>query len=190
MAKKFEQIELALLTTAEDSITAEVYENELTNNGIGVVVRNRTSYLPKYISFGYTKYVDIYVRADKLDEAKALLETLRGGQPGGDIAEAAEGASEADAAAGTDGEDGVIGADNAFEADAIADGTDNADGVDCADNALEADAVADSADGIDGASTGVLHDKKNAVGFIFLLLILILPTIVAIIAIINHIMNR
>jgi len=171
VAKKFEQIELALLTTAEDSITAEVYENELTNNGIGVVVRNRTSYLPKYISFGYTKYVDIYVHADKLDEAKALLETLRGGQPGGDIAEAAEGASEVDAAAGTDGEDGVVGADNALEADAVADGTDNADGI-------------------DGASTGVLHDKKNAVGFVFLLLILILPTIVAIIAIINHIMNR
>ena len=138
------------LITANDSFTAEAYINLLAENGIKAEIKKRKPYLPKFVSLGYEKYIDIHVSGDKLDEANELLAIY-------------------DTTPYSDGE--------------ATDGGDATNSGDPLDDERTITVVAEQ-------HQGGLRGKIPKIGFVFLMLILLLPVIVAIIAIINHIQLR
>ena len=144
-----EQQELALLITADDSISAEAYANLLTENGIHVISKDPKTYLQRFINIGYSRYVSLYVPAGQLEEAQSLLEILASEQQDEILID-------------------QIQAENAASGES---------GAPC-DGGKQ---LQDTGPGLRGA--------KSVFGFIFLILILLLPTAVAVYAIIIHIRN-
>jgi len=164
--------EMVLLTTADDSFSAETYKNLLTENGIHVVLKAPKAYLQKFINIGYTKFVSVYVQADKLDDARALLDILRQAPFDGDAIGDVAGYAAADASNKT--------ADIAIDAE-----VDKPIEKPTADTDDSTNAATGAVDG----PAGGLRDKKSVFGFIFLLLILLLPTVAAVISIIGRLTN-